>query len=184
MLTRRAIVALPLGLAVPAAAGVPFQSFVAGVYREALGEGVRRSVLDAAFAGVAPNQKVIDLDRRQVEFTMTWVQYRARVVSEQKIAQGRAAVAQNRALLTRIDGVIATAESKYIVLNAPETALAAITEILPGAEAPTVVPLIGRPGHVAVQAVCQESVFWETLERLKAAGASAILVMPIEKMML
>jgi ATP phosphoribosyltransferase len=89
-----------------------------------------------------------------------------------------------QALLTRIDGVIATAESKYIVLNAPEGALPAITRILPGAEAPTVVPLIGRPGHVAVQAVCQESVFWETLERLKGAGASAILVMPIEKMML
>ncbi|WP_294173787.1 ATP phosphoribosyltransferase [uncultured Sphingomonas sp.] len=89
-----------------------------------------------------------------------------------------------QALLTRIDGVIATAESKYIVLNAPEGALPAITRILPGAEAPTVVPLIGRPGHVAVQAVCQESVFWETLERLKAAGASAILVMPIEKMLL
>ena len=87
------------------------------------------------------------------------------------------------ALLTRIDGVIATAESKYIVLNAPESALAAITAILPGADAPTVVPLVGRPGHVAVQAVCQESVFWETLEQLKAAGASAILVMPIEKMM-
>jgi ATP phosphoribosyltransferase len=89
-----------------------------------------------------------------------------------------------QALLTRIEGVIATAESKYIVLNAPEGALSAITRILPGAEAPTVVPLIGRPGHVAVQAVCQESVFWETLERLKGAGASAILVMPIEKMML
>lgn len=88
------------------------------------------------------------------------------------------------ALKTRIDGVIATSESKYIVLNAPEAALPAITAILPGAEAPTVVPLIGRPGHVAVQAVCQESVFWETLERLKAAGASAILVMPIEKMMM
>jgi ATP phosphoribosyltransferase len=88
------------------------------------------------------------------------------------------------ALLTRIEGVIATAESKYIVLNAPEERLAEISAILPGAEAPTVVPLIGRPGHVAVQAVCQESVFWETLERLKAAGASAILVMPIEKMML
>lgn len=88
------------------------------------------------------------------------------------------------ALRTRIDGVIATAESKYIVLNAPESALASITEILPGAEAPTVVPLVGRSGHVAVQAVCQESVFWETLERLKAAGASAILVMPIEKMMM
>lgn len=88
------------------------------------------------------------------------------------------------ALLTRIDGVIATQESKYIVLNAPESALDAISEILPGADAPTVVPLVGRPGHVAVQAVCQESVFWETLQRLKGAGASAILVMPIEKMML
>jgi ATP phosphoribosyltransferase len=88
------------------------------------------------------------------------------------------------ALQTRIEGVIATAESKYIVLNAPEEALTQIAEILPGAEAPTVMPLSGRPGHYAVQAVCQESVFWETLERLKAAGASAILVMPIEKMML
>lgn len=89
-----------------------------------------------------------------------------------------------RALLTRIDGVIATAESKYIVLNAPESAIPAISAILPGADAPTIIPLVGRPGHVAVQAVCQESVFWETLERLKGAGASAILVMPIEKMML
>jgi ATP phosphoribosyltransferase len=88
------------------------------------------------------------------------------------------------ALQTRIEGVIATAESKYIVLNAPEKALTQIAEILPGAEAPTVMPLSGRPGHYAVQAVCQESVFWETLERLKAVGASAILVMPIEKMML
>lgn len=88
------------------------------------------------------------------------------------------------ALMTRINGVIATAESKYIVLNAAEAALAEIARILPGAEAPTVIPLAGRPGHYAVQAVCQESVFWETLEKLKAAGASAILVMPIEKMML
>ncbi len=88
------------------------------------------------------------------------------------------------ALMTRINGVIATAESKYIVLNAAEESLAEISRILPGAEAPTVIPLAGRPGHYAVQAVCQESVFWETLEKLKAAGASAILVMPIEKMML
>jgi ATP phosphoribosyltransferase len=88
------------------------------------------------------------------------------------------------ALMTRINGGIATAESKYIVLNATEGALAEIARILPGAEAPTVIPLAGRPGHYAVQAVCQESVFWETLEKLKAAGASAILVMPIEKMML
>jgi ATP phosphoribosyltransferase len=87
-------------------------------------------------------------------------------------------------LLSRIDGVLATRDSKYIMLNAPEAALAEITAILPGAEAPTILPLHGRPGHFAVHAVCQESVFWETLQRLKAAGASAILVVPIEKMMM
>lgn len=87
-------------------------------------------------------------------------------------------------LLRRIDGVLATKESKYIMLNASADSLKAITELLPGAEAPTVVPLHGRPGHFAVHAVCQESVFWETLQKLKAAGASAILVLPIEKMMM
>ena len=87
-------------------------------------------------------------------------------------------------LLSRIEGVLATKESKYIMLNASSEALAAITEILPGAGAPTIIPLHGRPGQFAVHAVCQESVFWETLQKLKAAGASAILVVPIEKMML
>ncbi len=87
-------------------------------------------------------------------------------------------------LLSRIDGVLATKESKYIMLNASEEALEQITAILPGAEAPTIVPLHGRPGHFAVHAVCQESVFWETLQKLKGAGASAILVVPIEKMMM
>lgn len=87
-------------------------------------------------------------------------------------------------LLRRIDGVLATKESKYIMLNAPADSLKAITDLLPGAEAPTVLPLHGRPGHFAVHAVCQESVFWETLQNLKKVGASAILVMPIEKMMM
>ncbi len=87
-------------------------------------------------------------------------------------------------LLRRIDGVLATKESKYIMLNASGESLGRITAILPGAEAPTVLPLHGRPGYFAVHAVCQESVFWETLQKLKAAGASAILVLPIEKMMM
>lgn len=87
-------------------------------------------------------------------------------------------------LMSRIHGVLATKESKYIMLNASSEALKRISDLLPGAEAPTIVPLHGRPGHFAVHAVCQESVFWETLQKLKTAGASAILVVPIEKMML
>jgi len=87
-------------------------------------------------------------------------------------------------MLSRIHGVLATQESKYIMLNAPEAALATIAAMLPGAEAPTILPLVGRPGYFAVHAVCKESVFWETLQKLKGAGASAILVVPIEKMMM
>ena len=87
-------------------------------------------------------------------------------------------------LLRRLSGVLATKDAKYIMLNAPAEALREITAILPGAEAPTILPLHGRPGHFAVHAVCQESVFWETLQKLKDAGASAVLVLPIEKMMM
>lgn len=83
----------------------------------------------------------------------------------------------------RVRGVTASRGAKYVMMNAPRAALPAISAILPGAGAPTVTPLAGRDDAVAVHAVCQESVFWETLEQLKAAGASAILVLPIEKMM-
>jgi ATP phosphoribosyltransferase len=86
-------------------------------------------------------------------------------------------------VIARFKGVTASQGAKYVMMNAPRAALPAISDILPGAGAPTVTPLAGNEDYVAVHAVCQESVFWETLERLKAAGASAILVMNIEKMM-
>lgn len=86
-------------------------------------------------------------------------------------------------LVSRIDGVIRSADSKYIMLNAPKSAIAKISEILPGSDAPTIIPLGGESDLVAVQAVCTENVFWETLEELKASGARSILVLPIEKML-
>lgn len=86
-------------------------------------------------------------------------------------------------LMNRIDGVLKSAETKYIMLNAPKDAVAAITDLLPGSDAPTIMPLSGQDNLVAIQAVCTETVFWETLEGLKALGARSILVLPIEKMM-
>jgi ATP phosphoribosyltransferase len=83
----------------------------------------------------------------------------------------------------RIDGVQQVKESKYIMLHAPRSKLADIKKLLPGSESPTIVPLDGSNDKVAVHAVCRENVFWETLESLKAAGASAILVLPVEKML-
>ena len=86
-------------------------------------------------------------------------------------------------LLLRIDGVQQVRESKYIMLHAPRAALAEIRRLLPGSESPTIIPLEGQPDKVAVHAVCRENVFWETLESLKQAGASAMLVLPVEKML-
>ncbi len=88
-----------------------------------------------------------------------------------------------RRLLMRIDGVEQVKGSKYIMLHAPRSALAAIAKLLPGSEAPTVIPLEGLGDRVAVHAVCRENVFWETLEDLKGAGASSVLVLPVEKML-
>lgn len=87
------------------------------------------------------------------------------------------------ALMKRIAGVMTSREAKYVMMNAPRSAVDAITEYLPGAEAPTILDLAGNPDKVAIHAVCRESVFWDTLEELKKLGASAILVLPIEKMM-
>jgi ATP phosphoribosyltransferase len=86
-------------------------------------------------------------------------------------------------LLMRIEGVQQVRESKYIMLHAPRSALPQIRKLLPGSESPTIIPLEGSPDKVAVHAVCRENVFWETLESLKKAGASALLVLPVEKML-
>ena len=86
-------------------------------------------------------------------------------------------------ILQRLDGVLQVRESKYIMLHAPKDALADIRALLPGSEAPTVLRLDGSDDKVAVHAVCRENVFWETLENLKAAGASSLLVLPVEKML-
>lgn len=86
-------------------------------------------------------------------------------------------------LLQRLDGVLQVRESKYIMLHAPRHALDRIRDLLPGSEMPTVIPLEGSEDKVAIHAVCRENVFWETLENLKAAGASSLLVLPVEKML-
>ena len=85
-------------------------------------------------------------------------------------------------LLSRIDGVLQAAESKYVMLHAPREALEKVTALLPGVEHPSIMPLEGSD-RIAIHAVCRETVFWEHLEALKAVGASAILVLPVEKML-
>ena len=88
----------------------------------------------------------------------------------------------NRFLL-RLQGVRQAQSSKYIMLHSPNDMLEEIKAALPGTESPTILALQGREDLVAVHAVCNEGVFWSTMEALKARGASSILVLPIEKML-
>ena len=85
-------------------------------------------------------------------------------------------------LLSRLESVIRASKSKYVMLHAPRAALEKVTELLPGAEHPSIMPLEGSD-RIAIHAVCGEEVFWEHLEAPKAVGASAILVLPVEKML-
>jgi ATP phosphoribosyltransferase len=89
--------------------------------------------------------------------------------------------AQTERLLQRIDGVLQAVDAKYIMMNAPRSALPAIQAIIPGMESPSVIPLGGPGDKVAVHAVARENVFWDTIEKLKGVGASSILVLNIEK---
>ena len=103
------------------------------------------------------------------------------IQTQEPLAAGKQAWVDK--ILQRLDGVLQVRESKYIMLHAPREALEQIAELLPGSEYPTVIPLDGNGEKVAVHAVCREYVFWETLENLKAAGASSLLVLPVEKML-
>ena len=86
-------------------------------------------------------------------------------------------------ITSRIKAVLRAENSRYIMLNSPTESLEAIKSVLPGSRSPTVMPLQGCDDMVAVHAVCEEGVFWDTMEDLRANGANSILVVPIEKML-
>lgn len=81
----------------------------------------------------------------------------------------------------RVQSHLKARQTKYVMMNAPESALPEIREILPGMKSPTIVPLAEKE-MIAVHAAVPEEVFWEVIEKLKDAGASDILVVPVEKM--
>jgi len=86
-------------------------------------------------------------------------------------------------LMVRFKGVLSAKNYKYVMMNAPQEILPKLKKITPGLKSPTVAPL-AKEGWVSVQTVIKEDVFWETIEKLKQAGASGILVLPIEKIII
>lgn len=96
-----------------------------------------------------------------------------------KISNGSQAILDK--LKFRIQSVLRARKSKYILLNAPNDKIEAISKILPVLKSPTVMPL-AQEGWSSIHTVIEESKFWEVIDELKANGAEDILVCPIEKM--
>jgi ATP phosphoribosyltransferase len=85
-------------------------------------------------------------------------------------------------IVTMLGSVIAARDRKYLMMNAPADCLHELEALLPGLESPSVIPL-AHAGMIAIHSVVGADEVWGLLPRLKAAGASGILVLPIEKIL-
>ncbi len=106
------------------------------------------------------------------------------LTSEAVLVANRASLdrrgAELRAIDTMLAAVVNARDRKYLMMNAPATSLGEIERLLPALDSPTVIPL-AHEGRIAIHSVVGTDEVWSLLPRLKDAGASGILVLPIEK---
>ena len=114
-----------------AAATQSFDSWVTDLKAEAEKQGISRPVLEQAFAGVVPNPRVIELDRKQPEFTLTFEQYLDRVVPSSRIKKGRALLKENKELLDEVAKKFGVQPRFIVALWGVETDFGRITGGLP-----------------------------------------------------
>jgi len=100
------------------------------------------------------------------------------IANKETVVNGKSVLLEK--LMTRFKGVLSAKEYKYVMMNAPEKILPKLKKIIPGLKSPTVSSL-AKEGWVSVQTVIKEDIFWETIEKLKQLGATGIIVLPIEK---
>jgi len=105
--------------------------------------------------------------------------------SEAVLLANGAALERDGAVLTQVEtmlsATLAARDRKYLMMNAPEAKLAELEDLLPGLESPSIIPLAHK-GMVAIHSVVEADAVWSLLPKLKAAGASGILILPIEKL--
>jgi ATP phosphoribosyltransferase len=82
---------------------------------------------------------------------------------------------------TMLSATLAARDRKYLMMNAPVAKAAELESLLPGLESPSVIPL-AHEGMIAIHSVVDADAVWGLLPKLKAAGASGILILPIEKL--
>jgi ATP phosphoribosyltransferase len=86
-------------------------------------------------------------------------------------------------LCVRLKAAIDARKFKYVMMNAPRSALEQLETVTPGLKSPTILDL-ADPNLVAIHAAVDVETFWDVIEKLRELGASEILVTPIESMIL
>jgi ATP phosphoribosyltransferase len=131
---------------------------------------------DAIFDIVSSGSTLVSNRLKEVEVV---VKSEAVLVANPNLSETKKAILDE--LIFRMESVQRAEKKKYILLNAPNDKLAEIESYLPGMKSPTVMPL-AEEDWSSVHSVIDEKDFWEIIGKLKAAGATGILVIPIEKM--
>jgi ATP phosphoribosyltransferase len=105
--------------------------------------------------------------------------------SQAVLVGGRAAVEARREAVEQLElmlsGVVAGRRRRYVMMNAHVDDLPAIRAVLPGMGAPSVLQLADE-GEIAVHAAVEVDEIWNLLPVLRRAGATSILVLPIERL--
>lgn len=133
---------------------------------------------DAIFDIVSTGSTLLANGLREVE---TVLESEALLVAHPELAPEKQEILDR--LLFRIHANRNAKNHRYILMNVPNARLEEIAGLIPGMKSPTVLPLT-QPGWSSVHSVIPETVFWDVLEQLKAAGAEGILVVPMERMIL
>jgi ATP phosphoribosyltransferase len=130
---------------------------------------------------------IVDLVSTGSTLSMNGLRAIGDILASEAILVGGPQAMQQRAaeldgIVTMLGSVIAARGRKYLMMNAPASHLGELEDLLPGLESPSVIPL-AHAGMIAIHSVVGADEVWGLLPRLKAAGASGILVLPIEKIL-
>ncbi len=107
------------------------------------------------------------------------------ILESEAVLVGRPGASQQNGtvaqIILTIQSVIAARAKRYVMMNAPAEAVEAIERLIPGFEAPTVIPL-AHDHMVAIHSVVDSARLGRVLPELKEAGATGILVLPIDQL--
>jgi ATP phosphoribosyltransferase len=155
------------------------------------GEGIAVEIISLSGAvEVAPRlglaEAIVDLVSSGATLADNGLYEIATILSSEAILVARGAPGDGHdGILERLDtmlgAVLAARRRKYVLMNAPLERRAVLEDLLPGLGSPSILPL-AHEGMIAIHAVVEADEVWDLLPRLKAAGASGILVLPIEKL--